>query len=426
MSDVTIAGVGLHPFGRFEDRSITDMGAHAVRAALREAGVTDRRGIQATFCGTAYGGVAAAHKVLGRLSMTGGPIVDVEAGLRQRRRRAHARRGRDPRRSVRHGVGVRHREDAEGHHPFVVLRAVARASRTRGHARPTSRCARNDLMRESELDQGRSRDRRRQEPRHGVHNPNAMFRKAVTAEEVLGSRVVCEPLHLWMLCSPNEGAAAVVLRGEGEAGSVRVRSTILRSHLPGNVLDESTPLSGLIDDDVPSASTLAADAAYEEAGIGVDGPRPGRVPGHRRGPRAAGLRGAPAVRPRRRRQAAGRRRDRARRPTPGQRQRRFAVEGRAARCVRPRTSDRAHAPVARPGRLATSRERQGRAGPHGRSRRQRLGDDPVDVTGGALADGRCRRQAAAVVDDPADTFDVRRRAELQIERQAAEALPSAR
>ena len=46
----------------------------------------------------------------------------------------------------------------------------------------------------------------------GVHNENAMFRKAVTVEDVLASKVVCEPLHLFMLCSPNEGAAAVVLR----------------------------------------------------------------------------------------------------------------------------------------------------------------------------------------------------------------------
>ena len=47
---------------------------------------------------------------------------------------------------------------------------------------------------------------------NGVNNPNAMFRKAVTAEEVLASRLVCEPLHLFMLCSPNEGAAAVVVQ----------------------------------------------------------------------------------------------------------------------------------------------------------------------------------------------------------------------
>ena len=53
--------------------------------------------------------------------------------------------------------------------------------------------------------------------RHGVHNPNAMFRKEVTAEEVLASRLVCEPLHLWMLCSPNEGAAAIVLQRDDGA-----------------------------------------------------------------------------------------------------------------------------------------------------------------------------------------------------------------
>ena len=90
---------------------------------------------------------------------------------------------------------------------------------------------------------------------NGVHNPNAMFRKEVTAEDVLGSRLVCEPLHLCMLCSPNEGAAAVVLRkADGNAAPATARSrsqsAALRSHLPGSVLGEATPLSGLVDDDV--------------------------------------------------------------------------------------------------------------------------------------------------------------------------------
>ena len=92
---------------------------------------------------------------------------------------------------------------------------------------------------------------------------------AVTAEEVLASRVVCEPLHLWMLCSPNEGAAAVVLRRAREDG-VRVRAVSLRSHLPGSVLGEATPLSGIDDDDIPPPTTLAADDAYDEAGLGPD------------------------------------------------------------------------------------------------------------------------------------------------------------
>jgi acetyl-CoA acetyltransferase len=107
---------------------------------------------------------------------------------------------------------------------------------------------------------------------NGVRNDDAMFRKPVTAEDVLGSRLICEPLHLFMLCSPNEGAAAVVLRKrDGATDRVQLRTAVLRSHLPGNVLGESTPMSGLVDDAaIPSPSTMAADAAYEEAGIGPD------------------------------------------------------------------------------------------------------------------------------------------------------------
>ena len=69
---------------------------------------------------------------------------------------------------------------------------------------------------------------------NGVHNPDAMFRTAVTADQVLASRMVCAPLHLWMLCSPNEGAAAVVLRRADLApGQPLLVAAALRSHLPG-------------------------------------------------------------------------------------------------------------------------------------------------------------------------------------------------
>jgi acetyl-CoA acetyltransferase len=105
--------------------------------------------------------------------------------------------------------------------------------------------------------------------RHGVHNPNAMFRKETTTEDVLASRLVCEPLHLHMLCSPNEGAAAVVLRRADLAGpdDPTLAAAVLRSHLPGSVLGEATPMSGVDDTGITPPSTLAADAAYEEAGV---------------------------------------------------------------------------------------------------------------------------------------------------------------
>ena len=67
MSNVEIAGVGLHPFGRFEDAGLVDLGVAAVRSALAEAGTTT---FQAAYCGTAYGGVATGHRVLGALGHT--------------------------------------------------------------------------------------------------------------------------------------------------------------------------------------------------------------------------------------------------------------------------------------------------------------------------------------------------------------------
>src|ERR1700678_967114 len=79
MTDVRITGVWLHPFGRFEGSTGADMGVVAGRGALAEAGI-GARDVQAAFCGTAYGGIAAGHRVLGALAGTGIPIYDVEAG----------------------------------------------------------------------------------------------------------------------------------------------------------------------------------------------------------------------------------------------------------------------------------------------------------------------------------------------------------
>ncbi|MGH9079045.1 MAG: thiolase family protein, partial [Acidimicrobiales bacterium] len=79
---------------------------------------------------------------------------------------------------------------------------------------------------------------------------------------------VCPPLRLWMLCSPNEGAAAVVLRRAEPGGTgVRLRASVVTSHLAGAVLSESTPLSGLCDDDIPAPTRRAAHAAYEAASV---------------------------------------------------------------------------------------------------------------------------------------------------------------
>jgi len=267
---VEVAGIGIHPFGRFPERSVTELGVAAVRDALAEAGV-GRGGFQAAFCGTAYAGVASGHKVLGALALTGTPIVDVEAGCASGGAALQLAAG-----AIRAGqfdcvlvFGIeKMRRGIIRSSFFEPWREEAGLAATPAYfALRAQRLLREAGLSKDDLARVVVKNRR-----HGVHNPDAMFRKEVTAEEVLASRLVCEPLHLWMLCSPNEGAAAVVLRRAtgGRKGRVTLEAAALRSHLPGSVLGEATPLSGVDDADIPPPSTLAAREAYAQAGVGPD------------------------------------------------------------------------------------------------------------------------------------------------------------
>jgi acetyl-CoA acetyltransferase len=265
---VEVAGVGMHPFGRFDGRTATDMGVAAVRAALAEAGV-GRGDFQAAFCATAYGGVASGHRVLGRLGLTGVPIVDVEAGCASGGAALQLA-----------GAAIR-----AGQYDCVLVfgvekmpRGVIRSSFFEpwqelaglSPAPPYFALRAQRLLREAGLTKEHLAEVVVKNREHGAHNPDAMFRAPVTVEQVLTSRVVAEPLHLWMLCSPNEGAAAVVLRRAGGSGGVELLAASLRSHLPGSVLDESTPMAGIDDTAVTPPSTLAAVDAYEGAGLGPE------------------------------------------------------------------------------------------------------------------------------------------------------------
>jgi acetyl-CoA acetyltransferase len=96
---------------------------------------------------------------------------------------------------------------------------------------------------------------------HAGSNPRAQFRGPVTSDEVLGSRMIADPLRL-LMCSPvADGAAAVVVcsderaRGRDAADAVRVDACTLRSGGSGDV--EGNGVVG-----------RAAAAAYEAAGVG--------------------------------------------------------------------------------------------------------------------------------------------------------------
>jgi acetyl-CoA acetyltransferase len=266
---VDITGVGIHPFGRFAEKPVTDMGVEAVRTALAEAG---NPAFQAAFCATAYGGVASGHKVLGALGLTGVPIVDVEAGCASGGAALMLAAG-----AIRAGMYDTVLVFGLEKMPKGIIRSsffepwreqAGLAATPSYFALRAQRLMRESGVTKDDLAQIVVKNRA-----NGVDNPDAMFRKPVTVDDVVGSRVVCEPLHLFMLCSPNEGAAAVVVQRAGShsaASPVRVGAAVLRSHLPGSVLGEATPMSGIDDRDIPPPSTLAAQDAYSEAGVGPE------------------------------------------------------------------------------------------------------------------------------------------------------------
>jgi acetyl-CoA acetyltransferase len=265
---VAIAGVGLHGFGRFEQQSVVDLGRHAVRAALESAGIGPG-GFQAAFCGTVYSGVAAGHRVLSSLGLSGVPIVNVEAGC--------ASGGA----ALRLGVSAIRSGECDTVLVFG-MEKMPRGVIDSSFFEPWQKEAglnpapaffalrARRLMRDSGVTLAHLARVSVKNHENGVVNPYAMYRKAMSAQAVLESPIVCEPLRLFMLCSPNEGAAAVVLRRNAKSGDVTIAAAALRSHMPGRVLGEHTPLCGTLNDGVPSPTELAAREAYEAAGVGPE------------------------------------------------------------------------------------------------------------------------------------------------------------
>ncbi len=120
--------------------------------------------------------------------------------------------------------------------------------------------------------------------RHGLHNPNARYRKEVSVDDVLSSAVVSDPLHLLDICATSDGAAAVVLtsmdyarkhpghHGPGDPVRVRAISTVTPT-FPQTVIDmpllSTDPANAVAPGESTFKESIGA-AAYEEAGIGPE------------------------------------------------------------------------------------------------------------------------------------------------------------
>ncbi|WP_235539121.1 lipid-transfer protein [Nocardioides sp. Soil796] len=113
--------------------------------------------------------------------------------------------------------------------------------------------------------------------RHGLANPNARYRKEVSADDVLNSAVVCDPLHLLDICATSDGGAAVVLtsveyaRKHGLTDPVTVKAiSTVTPRFPQTTIDMPLMSTDAGSSDERTFKESIADAAYAEADLGPE------------------------------------------------------------------------------------------------------------------------------------------------------------
>ena len=224
MRDVVVAGVGIHPFGRFE-AGYRELGAHAVRGALADAGVGIGE-VDIALVGNVGAEMAKGQNVLDLVGRTARPIINVESACASSASTLYLGAT-----MVEHGaadivlcLGVekapRGFVAASGYEAWQIETGL-------GVNPVYFALAAQELLATTDATVDDLAAVSVKNHRHAVHNANAMYRKEVTAEEVLASRPVCPPLTLLMLTAPNEGAAAAVLMSRAEAARRGVEDPVL-------------------------------------------------------------------------------------------------------------------------------------------------------------------------------------------------------
>jgi acetyl-CoA acetyltransferase len=278
MRDVWIRGVGMTRFGRHLERSGRELAEEAARNAMRDARL-EPHDVQWAVAGNAADGLMSgqesirAQVVLRRTGLMGVPMVNVENGCATGATALHV--GWQVVASGMHDsvlvLGWEKLCHEDGSRAIRALNASAdlgELAEVFGFDPSGERSAYADLF--GAFAAGSGQDRFTPEGQalvavknhqHGALNPCARHPRAVTVQEVLGSRRVAGSLTSLMCAQLSDGAAAVVLSASAEpAGSgppVRIAASVLTSGR-GDDLRR------------PTAVQRAISQATEEAGAGIE------------------------------------------------------------------------------------------------------------------------------------------------------------
>jgi acetyl-CoA acetyltransferase len=277
MRKVVIGGVGMTPFGKFLERNLKSLAEEAVSLALKDAhvGVND---VDRVFFGNAAAGVVTGQEMIRAQSslrntgLDGKPMFNVEnacasgssalnlawlsvaSGQAETALVVGVEKLSHEDKSVSFGAFAK-AVDLEEPLPEGVTTGTGSlfmdlyAAKARKWMEKTGADA-SDFARVVV------------KSRHaGSLNPHAQFRKETSIEEVLTSRMVSDPLTLFMCSSIGDGGAAVFICSEEFAAKHDIRPVFIRA---------SSIVSAKADGSGELVAVRAAREAYEEAGIGPE------------------------------------------------------------------------------------------------------------------------------------------------------------
>lgn len=267
MREVAVIGVGQSTFGKFPQRTAVELGAEAVVAALKDAGLKPSD-IQVAYASRIYGASTTAQAILKEVGIRCIEMVNVENACAGG---ATAFRGvwkeiADDHYDIGIAIGVESmttspiagklippaKEDLEGQLGLTMPGIFAMLARRQMEQYGTTL---EDFAMVSVKNH-----------HHGCLNPFAQYHKEFTVEEILNSRMICDPITLLQCCPNTDGAAAAILCSM----KVAKRYTTKPIKVIGSAL-----LSGeyrYLQEDITISplGSKTAKLAYEMAGVGPE------------------------------------------------------------------------------------------------------------------------------------------------------------
>jgi len=289
-----IAGVGMTRFGKHMETGLKALGAEAVEAVMKDAGI-DAGAIQAAFVGNAAAGLVTGQEcirgqvILRSIGIGQIPVINVEnacasASTALNQACAMVSAGyydvvlalgveklyhEDKRKSFAAFSGA---VDVEILAPL--LAALSQGAKGQGAGSASSGAGeKRSMFMDIYAAAARAHMQRygttveqfaavaAKNSYHGSLNPRAQFREVLSVADVLAAPMIAEPLTRPM-CSPiGDGAAAVIVVSEAKARALGVKNPV---RVVASVLHSGWDHAP----DEPGTVELCAKEAYEEAGIG--------------------------------------------------------------------------------------------------------------------------------------------------------------